>query len=122
MQDEFELNVEDESEIPVAEGIMKIRKQIFEDNNFAGVDDVKARWTARGGKVDAKVNVVTKTIGEDGHEIQDDDSEDDEDDDDDDGDDGDVDMDDAPALVPKSKPEPEVDEDGFTKVAGKKRR
>ena len=34
-------------------------------------------------------------------------------------------MDDAPALVPakpKAKPEPEVDEDGFTTVVGKKKR
>lgn len=113
MQDEFEVNVEDETEVPVAEEIMKIRKQVFEDGDISGVEAVKARWTARGGKM-AQVNVVTQTIGEDGEEIDDDDSDDDED--------GDVEMGDAPALVPREKPEPEVDDDGFTKVVGKKRR
>ncbi|KAF1349661.1 Pre-rRNA-processing protein TSR2-domain-containing protein [Delphinella strobiligena] len=112
MQDEFDVNVEDETEVPVAEEIMKIRKQVFEDGDFSGVEAVKARWTARGGKM-AQVNVVSQTIGEDGEEI-DDDSDDDEDED--------VDMGDAPALVPREKPEPEVDDDGFTKVVGKKRR
>ena len=37
-----------------------------------------------------------------------------------------MDMDDAPALVParpkEPKPEPEIEEDGFEKVVGKKRR
>ena len=35
----------------------------------------------------------------------------------------DVDMDEAPELVavPKEKPQPEIDEDGFTKVTRKKR-
>ena len=37
----------------------------------------------------------------------------------------DVDMDEAPAMVdanqPKKKPEPEIDEEGFTKVVGKKK-
>lgn len=114
MQDEFDVNVEDETEVPVAEEIMKIRKEIFEEGSFAGVEAVKARWAARGGNAVANVNVVSQTIGEDGQEMQDD-SEDDDDDDD-------VDMDEAPALVPREKPEPEIDDDGFTKVIGKKRR
>ncbi|KAL1306143.1 hypothetical protein AAFC00_004255 [Neodothiora populina] len=114
MLDEFEVNVEDESEIPVAQEIMKLRKEIFEEGSFAGVEAVKARWTARGGKAVANVNVVTQTIGEDGQEI-------DSDSDDEDGED--VDMDEAPDLAPRSpKPEAEVDDDGFTKVVGKKRR
>jgi pre-rRNA-processing protein TSR2 len=42
---------------------------------------------------------------------------------DDEASDDDVDMGDAPALVraPREKAEPEIDEDGFTKVVGKKR-
>ena len=118
MQDEFDVNVEDESEIPVAQEIMKLRREIFDDNDFSGLEAVKARWTARQGKIEASVNVVSRTIGEDGQEIQDDDSDEDEDDDQDD----DVEMGDAPALAPRPKAEPEVDDDGFTKVIGKKRK
>ena len=112
MQDEFDVNVEDESEVPVAAEIMKLKRQIVEDGDVSGVQAVKERFERRGGKVE-KVNVVENKCE---HEDDDGDSEDDDENED-------VDMDEAPSLVPvKEKVEPEVDEDGFTKVVGKKRR
>ena len=112
MQDEFDLNVEDESEIPVAEEIMKLRKETAE-GNFAGFEAVKRRFEERGGKIPQNLQVVEHK--HDGDESSEDDSDDDED----------VDMGDAaPALVsaPREKQEPEVDEDGFTTVVSKKKR
>lgn len=113
MQDEFDVNVEDETEVPVAEEIMKIRKSVFEDGSLAALEAVKGRWTARGGRVPANVNVVEHSYGEDGEEIEESSEDEDEED---------VDMGEAPALVPREKQEPEVDEDGFTKVVGKRRK
>lgn len=117
MQDEFDVNVEDESEIPVATEIMKLKREVLEEGNLAAVGEIKAKWAERGGKIPGNVQVVRHTFGEDGEEIDDDSS-----DEDDEGDEDDVEMGDAPALVPAPKPEPEVDEDGFTKVVGKKRK
>ncbi|KEQ71694.1 pre-rRNA processing protein, partial [Aureobasidium namibiae CBS 147.97] len=111
MQDEFDLNVEDESEIPVAEEIMKLRKETAE-GNFAGFEAVKRRFEERGGKIPQNLQVVEHK--QDGDESSEDES-----------DDEDIDMDDAaPALVsaPREKQEPEVDEDGFTTVVSKKKR
>ncbi|KAI5922907.1 Pre-rRNA-processing protein TSR2-domain-containing protein [Camillea tinctor] len=113
MWDEFEANIDDDSEVEVADRIMKVRAQCAV-GNFDLVEDLRRRWLATKGK---KV-VVEETAGGD----QETDWESDDDDDDEDGD-SDVDMDEAPALVaaPKEKPPPEVDEDGFTKVTRKKR-
>lgn len=110
MQDEFDVNVEDESEVPVAAEIMKIRAQTIE-GDFSGVEAVRARFEKRGGKV-AKVNVVENKTEEDDDEESDDEDEDD-----------DIEMDEAPQLAPvREKQEPEIDEDGFQKVVSKKRR
>ncbi|KAH9907360.1 pre-rRNA-processing protein TSR2 [Xylariomycetidae sp. FL2044] len=114
MWDEFEANVDDESELEVADRIMRVRAQCAA-GNFELVEDLRRRWLAtRGRQVDVRV-----TDGGD----QETDWETDGDDDDDDDGDSDVDMGEAPALVavPKEKPPPEVDEDGFTKVTRKKR-
>lgn len=113
MQDEFDVNVEDESEVPVAADIMRLSKQIAE-GDLGGVEQVRMRWEKRGGKV-GKVNVVEHKHDED---------EDDEEEEDEEDGGVDVEMGDAPAqLVPvKERPEPEVDEDGFTTVVSKKRR
>ncbi|KAJ9620141.1 rRNA accumulation- protein [Taxawa tesnikishii (nom. ined.)] len=103
MADEFDVNLEDESEVPVAAEILKIKKACLEAD-FGPVEEVKRRFETRKGRARG--------------------DEDDDDDDDDDEDEDEMDVDDAPALapVPKEKPEPEVDEEGFTKVVGKKRR
>lgn len=116
MQDEFDVNVEDESEVPVAAEIMRLRMQIFEQGDVGGVEEIRVRFERRGGKVE-KVNVVENDVeGED---------------DDEDGEEWngiqeegeDVEMGEAPQLVPvREKAAPEVDEDGFTKVVSKKKR
>ncbi|GAB7357632.1 hypothetical protein MBLNU459_g0130t1 [Dothideomycetes sp. NU459] len=117
MQDEFDVNVEDESEVPVAAEIMRLRREIFDEGSVAGVDDVKRRWDARGGRTEA-VNVVDNRKDEAGDDVESSGDEQDEDEDED------VEMADAsaaPQLV-RAKPEPEIDEDGFQTVVGKKRR
>ncbi|KAI0010379.1 pre-rRNA-processing protein TSR2 [Xylariaceae sp. FL0662B] len=110
MWDEFEADVDDDSELEVADRIMNVRAQCA-SGNFDGVEDLRRRWLATKGKTVK----VEETDGGD----QDTDWESADDDEDDE----DVEMGDAPALVavPKEKPPPEVDEDGFTTVTRRKR-
>ncbi|KAI0201573.1 Pre-rRNA-processing protein TSR2-domain-containing protein [Astrocystis sublimbata] len=114
MFDEFEANVDDQSEAEVADRIMKCRAQCAE-GNFSLVEELVARWEDTRGK-----KVVAQAAAD---PDQDTDWESGSDDDDDDNDDDDVNMDDAPALVsvPKEKPKPEIDEDGFETVSRRKR-
>ncbi|KAI0839981.1 Pre-rRNA-processing protein TSR2-domain-containing protein [Hypoxylon sp. FL0890] len=111
MWDEFETNVDDESEIEVAERIMKARAMCAA-GDFAFVEDLRRRWLDTKGKT-VKVQEVDGGDQETDWESDDDDETEDED----------AEMDEAPALVvaPKERPPPEVDEDGFTKVTRKKR-
>lgn len=111
MWDEFETNVDDDSEVEVAERIIKARTQCIA-GDFEFVEELRRRWLATKGKT-VKVEEV-----DGGDQETDWESEDDDEDDDDD-----VEMDEAPALVaaPKERPPPEVDDDGFTKVTRKKR-
>ncbi|TRX92344.1 hypothetical protein FHL15_006730 [Xylaria flabelliformis] len=115
MFDEFEANVDDQSEAQVADRIMKCRTQCAE-GNFALVEELRARWLDTKGK-----KVVAQAAAD---PDQDTDWESGSDDDDEESGNADVDMDDAPALVPvapKEKPQPEIDEDGFEKVSRRKR-
>ena len=121
MQDEFECNVEDDSEEEVARSILGLRKRLMEERELTVVRELEVRWRSRGQmKMDFQVidNGVNEEVGEDEEWNGFDDDED-----------GDVDMDVAqdvvPDLVPalrKEKVEPEVDDDGFTKVMSKKKR
>ncbi|KAI1457027.1 pre-rRNA-processing protein TSR2 [Annulohypoxylon moriforme] len=113
MWDEFETNVDDDSEVEVADRIVKVRTQCAA-GDFEFVEDLRRRWLATKGKT-VKVQEVDGGDQETDWES--------EDDDDDDEEDEDVEMDEAPALVavPRERPPPEVDEDGFTKVTRKKR-
>jgi pre-rRNA-processing protein TSR2 len=116
MEDEFDMviDVGDPGLWQVAEQIVRVRRDCAA-GVFANVELLGRRFAEKGGKVDA-----VKLEG--GSEDEDEDDEDDEGEDD--GDDGDdVDMDEAPPLVkaPRQKVEPEVDEDGFTKVTKRKR-
>jgi pre-rRNA-processing protein TSR2 len=115
LEDEFGTRVEDQTEVAVAAEIMKIRKETGEGST-ATVDALAAKWKARQGKEVATGSVNVRESNQEGEwDSVDEESDEDED----------VDMDDAPALVPaqpKPKAEPEVDEDGFTKVPSKKRR
>ncbi|KAJ4419508.1 rRNA accumulation- protein [Neurospora sp. IMI 360204] len=110
MLDEFEVNVDDDSAFEVAEQILRVRLGCLK-GKFDEVDALRRRFEGKGGK-----NVVFKKA-----EDQDNDTDWDTDDDEADSDEE---MGEAPALVPTQpkKVEPEVDEDGFTKVVGKKRR
>lgn len=114
LEDEFGVRCEDETEVVVAREIMAIRKEIGEGSTEI-VDRLQRKWEARKGK---EVNTGSVNV-EDGEVEGEWDSVDEESDEDGD----DVEMGDAPQLVAaKPKPEPEVDEDGFTKVVGKKKR
>lgn len=112
MNDEFDVVVEDESAAPVAAQIMEIKKGV-EKGDFGAVQELMEAWQKKSQQKANNAAAAFKKV-----ETNDDDQ---ETDDEEDGDD--VDMDEAPSLVraPKEKVEPEVDEDGFTKVVGKKR-
>ncbi|KNA98731.1 hypothetical protein FOXG_03007 [Fusarium oxysporum f. sp. lycopersici 4287] len=116
MVDEFEVNVDDDSGTEVAGNILRARASC----TLGTFDEVKAlrtRWLNRKG---TKVEGIFKKA-EDAD--QDTDWESDEDDSEDDEGGADVEMDEAPPLVavPKEKPQPQVDEDGFTMVTKKKK-
>ncbi|KAK3715899.1 rRNA accumulation-related protein [Vermiconidia calcicola] len=120
MQDEFDCNVEDDSEEDVARSIYVLRKRLFEDKDAGSFSELEQRWRNRG---QLKMNIQVVDNGTD------DDDEDDWQGFDEEDEDGDINMEAAeeavPNLVPtlkKEKPEPEVDDDGFTKVTGKKKR
>lgn len=121
MQDEFECNVEDETEVAVARDIFRLRlclkgelvedgQQVEERMHVAR--ELEARWRNRG---QMKTNVQVIDNGPQEEVGDDEDWEDEEG----------VEMGEAPALVPARQPrekeEPEVDDDGFTMVKGKRR-
>ncbi|GIJ99092.1 hypothetical protein Aspvir_001216 [Aspergillus viridinutans] len=116
MNDEFDVVVDDESAAPVAAQIMAIREQTAR-GEFGFVQELWEAWQKKGQQKGNNVAAAFKRV-----EAEDDEDTDDEEDEDED--DEDVDMGEAPALVraPRERIEPEVDEDGFTKVVGKKRR
>lgn len=114
MGDEFECNVEDESEVAVAGDILKVRSRMMETRSLQAALDVEQRWKNRGSMKTDKV--VVQEVNQDADEEEFEGFDDDED----------MEMEEAPVLVsapkvPKEKPIPEVDDDGFTKVSGKKR-
>ncbi|KIH88189.1 pre-rRNA processing protein [Sporothrix brasiliensis 5110] len=131
MDDEFDTVVDDGSAYDVASSIVQLWTQCRR-GQFAGSEALRQKFEASQGKSvrgafhagkAPDADTAWQTDDED-----DDDDEDDEGDEDDSRDDdagGDVNMDEAPALVDgpatRSKPEPEVDEDGFTTVTRKKR-
>jgi pre-rRNA-processing protein TSR2 len=113
MLDEFEVNVDDDSGFDVAEQIVRIRKDCGQ-GEFSEVRALKERWDSWGGKE------VGEGLFREVERAEDEDETDGSVDEDEDG--MDVEMDEAPQLVRvKEKIEPEVDEDGFTKVTKKKR-
>ncbi|PGG99257.1 hypothetical protein AJ79_08594 [Helicocarpus griseus UAMH5409] len=132
MNDEFDVVVDDESAGEVAGKILTIRQEIA-GGEFGGVQRLWEEWKAKGGK-NAGVEGFRKVeVGDDEGEVGEDEDFDWADD---------VEMDDVPATSNVSNepaqearrgidgqwergkylPEPEVDEDGFTKVVSKKRR
>ncbi|KAA8644247.1 hypothetical protein EYZ11_008060 [Aspergillus tanneri] len=116
MNDEFDVVVDDESAASVAVQIMEMKMQT-ERGEFGAIQEMWETWQRKSAQKGTNAATGFRKV-----EANDEDQETDEDDED--GEEEDVDMGDAPALVrvPKDKVEPEVDEDGFTKVVGKKRR
>ncbi|KAK7517658.1 pre-rRNA-processing protein TSR2 [Phyllosticta citriasiana] len=116
MEDEFEVRLEDESEVLVATTIIKLKDEVAQ-GKFDTVDAMERRWQERRGKGPNLGNIQVVQKGGVGDESDSSDDNEDEDED--------ATMEDAPQLVPaapREKPEPEVDEDGFTKVVSKKKR
>jgi pre-rRNA-processing protein TSR2 len=112
MEDEFELAVEDGSEAQVARSVLSVREECGR-GEYGTVDAMYEKWKGKKG------NQQAPKIARMGPQSDDEESVDDEDWDDEE----DVEMTDAPpSRLPKEKPAPEVDDDGFTKVVGKKRR
>ena len=119
MNDEFDVNVEDESGEEIAAKIVGLRKLTLQ-GDFALVDGMYTNWQQRqrnGNRQRVNYQTVDRGDNDDDTDWDSDESEDDEGD-------GDVDMTEAPSLQkpPKEKVLPKVDEDGFTEVVAKKRR
>lgn len=117
MNDEFDVVVDDDSAAPVAAQIMAIREQTAR-GEFGFVQELWEAWQRKAQQKGNNVAAAFKQV----KALDDEDT--DEEDEVEEDEDEDVDMDEAPALVraPRERVEPEVDEDGFTKVVGKKRR
>lgn len=111
MQDEFDCNVEDETEGEVARTILVLRKTLLEGDLSAFVE-LERRWGSRG-MMKADVKVVD---GGDG-EVDDEEWDEEEEEGEDRAPQGGL----ATVREPSERVEPEVDDDGFTKVVGKKR-
>ncbi|KJA16086.1 hypothetical protein HYPSUDRAFT_47727 [Hypholoma sublateritium FD-334 SS-4] len=113
MVDEFEAVVEDGSGESVAKDIVRLWEE-----SSVGKQDLVIKFEELAEKAKGKkANAQEKVVSEDEEDWEDDD----------DGEDDESDGDEAPQLIehPASRPnprEPEVDEDGFTKVKGKGRR
>ncbi|KAK3333950.1 putative 20S pre-rRNA protein [Cercophora scortea] len=116
MLDEFEVNVDDDSALEVAEQVMRVRGECIR-GRFDEVEKLRGRFASKIGGGE-KVQAMFKEVEAKDEEGEwDTDEEDDEDEEDDSEDDE---MTDAPPLVArKEKEAPEVDEDGFTKVKRK---
>ncbi|KAI0395530.1 Pre-rRNA-processing protein TSR2-domain-containing protein [Xylariaceae sp. FL0594] len=120
MFDEFEANVDDQSEAEVADRIMKCRAQCA-TGDFSLVEELRARWLDTKGK-----KVVAKAAADQEQDTDWDSGSDEEgDDEDDDNENQDIEMDEAPPLVavaPKEKPQPQIDEDGFELVPSRRKK
>ena len=115
MNDEFETYLDDGSAEGVAAKIVGLRKQVWE-GDFATVDQMYARWQERERK-GARVQII------EGGEMEGQETDWDSDDfGDEEGED--TEMGDAEEVlkVREKPPPPEVDEDGFTKVVGRRKR
>jgi pre-rRNA-processing protein TSR2 len=117
MTDEFDVVVDDGSAGEIADRICEVRAEVMR-GEFGRVRTLWEDWKAKGGEKGIK-NTLFRRV-ETGEEDQETDGDEDEEDDEDE----DVDMEDAPALPqpPRERIEPEVDDDGFTKVVGRRKR
>lgn len=117
MIDEFEVNVDDDSGVEVAKNIITAR-QGCTVGKFDEVQALRTRWMNLKG---TKVTEMFKKAEDADQETDWESDSDDSDGNDDDNANVDVEMDEAPPLVPRQRPEVQVDDDGFTMVTKKKR-
>ena len=117
MNDEFDVNVDDDSGAEVAAKIVGLRKLTLQ-GNFTKVDEMYELWVERQTEGGDRLNFKHVAQSED-----DDDSDWDSDEMDEE-EDGGVDTEVAPTLLrtPKEKVQPRIDEEGFMEVISKKRR
>ncbi|KAL4955960.1 Pre-rRNA-processing protein TSR2-domain-containing protein [Aspergillus filifer] len=113
MNDEFDVVVDDESAGEVAVKIMEVRNMV-ERGEYEGVMAMWEEWERKKGNKNAVTTGFKRGEDEENETSGEEDSDGDED----------MEMGEAPALVraPRERIEPEIDEDGFTKVVGKKKR
>jgi pre-rRNA-processing protein TSR2 len=110
MSDEFGTTLEDESETEVARAVVKIRDEILL-GDFSTVDAMWEAFRTRQGPAVRATKVGRDSESEDSVDLES--GEEDE---------SDTDMNDAPELSrPKEKYVAETDDDGFTKVVGRRR-
>jgi pre-rRNA-processing protein TSR2 len=127
--EEFNVVAEDGSPAEVAKRIISLREVVLGRGNVTCVKGMYEAWAAKGTNLKdggGGVNGVEVCHAVDAEDDDEDDNQDDEDEDEDEDDDDDAEMGDAPPSFPHGggsrRVEPEVDEDGFTKVVGKNRR
>ncbi|KAL2421537.1 hypothetical protein ABEF95_003401 [Exophiala dermatitidis] len=126
MFDEFEVVVDDGSAEQTARGIWGGMNKLI-NGDVSELQDMYVKWEEKEKKGNSNKEVAGFVKGEDPNQETDEEADDDDDDDDRNGNAMDVDMDEAPPLVngarqPRERVEPEVDEEGFTKVVNKKKR
>jgi pre-rRNA-processing protein TSR2 len=122
LYDEFDIAVDDKDYSPweASLRIMTGREKILQ-GDFSQVDQWYEEWAEKHRTGSGRI--VVQRVDDDEAQDTDWDEEDGEDENEDEGED--VEMDDAPQLVEKpkrEKVEPEVDEDGFTKVVGRRKK
>jgi pre-rRNA-processing protein TSR2 len=120
LYDEFEITVDDKDYSPweASQRIMTGREKILQ-GDFSQVDQWYEEWVEK--QRTGSGRIAVQRVDDDEAQETDWDEEDGEDE----GERKDVEMDEAPQLVEKPKREklePEVDEDGFTKVAGRRKK
>ncbi|KAL9611393.1 MAG: hypothetical protein Q9167_003968 [Letrouitia subvulpina] len=122
MNDEFEVNVDDESAEEVGRAILEGRRRCLE-GDFRAVKELARRWKKRAGENGRNEEVRWQEV--EGEETEGDSEEDEDEDEGEHSEAEDVEMNRVPDLVARPKREkvvPKVDEEGFTEVIGKKRR
>ncbi|EFR04859.1 hypothetical protein MGYG_07862 [Nannizzia gypsea CBS 118893] len=122
MTDEFDVVVDDGSISMIADQICELKAEI-EKGKFERVEAMWEQFKAdeQNGVSKLPANIINR-VGVNG--VDDSSDDDDEEDDEEEEGDNDIDMEDAPTprSAPKQREEPEVDEDGFTKVISRKKR
>ncbi len=111
MEDEFEVIVDDDSSVEIATSIIELWRDCMK-GDFAGLERLQEQYARNGeGR-----QVIAQAVASDNERVDDEDFEDFEDEE------GDVEMGDAvPTLVGREKAVAEVDEEGFTRVVGRRK-